>query len=103
MKREHSTNRESTAKPARVDKTLEWLTISRDSWKEKTKEIKTKLKITKLALKRAREHRDKFETEFKEERRNIKKQLNQKDAEIAILKNKLERATQEAENLKKKK
>ena len=98
MNSKHSNDKESTEKPIRVDKTLQWLETSRDSWKEKTKESKTKLKITTLALKRAREHRDQLE----EERHSIQKHLDQKDKEIAMLKRKLEQSTQEIETLKKK-
>ena len=44
--------------PERVDKALEWLKISRDSWKAKAREAKLKLKKQTLAVKRAREERD---------------------------------------------
>lgn len=84
--------------PARLDKTLSWLKVSRDSWKEKTRESKTKLKIATLAVKRARESRDEIEKELY----NRQKQLDQKDAEISMLKKKLEQAAQEVESLKKK-
>jgi len=82
----------------RPDKTLDWLRTSRDSWREKTKECKTKLKIATLGIKRARESRDEIEKEL----HNTQKQLDQKDIEIAMLKNKLEQMTQEVEILKKK-
>lgn len=98
MNRRRSNDNESTEKPTRVDKTLQWLTISRDSWKEKTKESKAKLKITTLALKRAREHRDQLDKEY----HVIQKRIDQKDSEIAILKSKLEQSAQEIELLKKK-
>jgi hypothetical protein len=103
VNKKHSDDKESTGTPIRVDKTLTWLRASRDSWKEKTKESKTKLKIATLGLKRVREERDKIETEFKEDRCNIQQQLDQKDTEIVLLKNQLEQATREIENLKKKK
>jgi hypothetical protein len=103
MNRERLNDRESVEKPTRIDKTLQWLAISRDSWKEKTKESKTKLKIATLALKRAREHRDQFEAELEEKCRSNQKQLDQKDDEIAMLKNKLEQAIEEIDILKKKK
>lgn len=102
MNRENSNDKDSTEKPVRLDKTLEWFRISRDSWKEKTKESKTKLKIATLGLKRARENRDEIEEKFKKELGDIQKQLDQKDAEIAMLKNKLKQTAQEVENLKKK-
>jgi len=84
--------------PARPDKTLDWLRGSRDVWKEKTKESKTKLKMATLGIKRARESRD----EIKKELHHTHKQLEQKDAEIAILKKKLEETIQEVGLLKKK-
>ena len=84
--------------PARLDKTLSWLKVSRDSWKEKTRESKTKLKIATLATKRARESRNEIEKELHDRQ----KLLDQKDAEIAMLKKKLEQAAQEVESLKKK-
>lgn len=84
--------------PTRLDKTLSWLKVSRDSWKEKTRESKTKLKIATLGIKRARESRNEIEKELYKSQ----KQVDQKDAEIAILKKKLEQATQEVEILKKK-
>lgn len=84
--------------PTRLDKTLSWLKVSRDSWKEKTKESKEKLKIATLGIKRARESRD----EMKKELHNKQQQLDQQDAEIAMLKKKLEQATEEVETLKKK-
>jgi chromosome segregation ATPase len=93
-----SNNKDFTETPTRLDKTLSWLKISRNSWKEKTRESKTKLKIATLGIKRARESRDEIEKELHDRQ----KQLDQKDAEIAMLKNKLEQATQEVETLKKK-
>ena len=38
-------DKDFTEMPKRPDKTLSWLKVSRDSWKEKTRETKTKLKI----------------------------------------------------------
>jgi arginine utilization protein RocB len=88
--------------PVRIDKTLQWLDESRNAWKQKTQESKAKLKTTTLALKRAREDRDKHEEKFKKERCNIRKKLHQKDIEIATLKQQLEQAHKEVEDLKKK-
>lgn len=98
MSRANSNNKGPTVMPARLDKTLDWLRVSRDSWKEKTRESKTKLKIATLGIKRARESRDEIEKEL----HNKQQQLDQKDDEIAILKKKLEQMTQEVETLKKK-
>jgi hypothetical protein len=94
----NSNDKDFTETSIRLDKTLSWLKVSRDSWKEKTKESKTKLKIATLGIKRARESRDEIEKEL----HNRQKQLDQKDVEISILKKKLEQATQEVETLKKK-
>lgn len=93
-----SNDKDCTETPARLDKTLSWLKVSRDSWKEKTKESKAKLKIATLGIKRARESRDEIEKEL----HNKQKQLDQKDVEIATLKKQLEQATQEVVTLKKK-
>ena len=101
-KKRSSDDKDPIEKAARVDKTLQWLRISRDSWKEKTQESKAKLKIATLGLKRAREARDETEKMSQEQLCNIQKQLAQKDAEIALLKNKLEHTTQELDVLKKK-
>lgn len=91
--------------PARIDKTLEWLEESRDSWKEKAKVAKDDLKKKKLALKRARNGRDLLQEELSKEKTvhyRVREQLNQKDAEIAELKIQLEKQTQEMEEFKKK-
>jgi len=63
----------------------------------------SRLKTTTLALKRAREDRDKHTEKFKKERRNDRARLRQKDVEIAVLKQQLEQAHEEVEALKKKK
>jgi chromosome segregation ATPase len=93
-----SNDKDFTETPTRLDKTLSWLKLSRDCWKEKTRESKTKLKIATLGIKRARESRDEIEKEL----HSRQKQLDQKDVEISILKKKLEQAAQEVETLKKK-
>jgi hypothetical protein len=93
-----SNDKAFTEAPTRLDKTLSWLKVSRDSWKEKTKESKVKLKIATLGIKRARESRDEIEKELHRKQ----KQLDQKDAEIAMLTKKLDQVTQEVETLKKK-
>jgi hypothetical protein len=87
----------------RIDKTLHWLEKSRGSWKQKTQESKTKLKITTLALKRAKEGRDKRTEKLENFFCDTQKQLHQKDVEITLLQKQLERAHQEIEDLKKKK
>jgi hypothetical protein len=108
VNKEHLNAKESKANanvatPTRIDKTLHWLEESRGSWKQKTQATKVKLKTTTLALKRAREERDKWTEKVKIERHNTRKQLHQKDTEIALLKRQLEQAHQEVEDLKKNK
>jgi len=91
--------------PARIDKTLEWLEESRDSWKEKAKVAKDSLKKRTLAVKRARDGRDLLEEELSKEKTahcQAREQLSQKDAEITELKTQLEKRTREAEEFKKK-
>ena len=88
-----SHDKDFTEMPIRLDKTLSWLKASRDSWKEKARESKAKLKIATLGIKRARDGRNEIEKEI----HNRQNQLDQKDAEIAVLKNKLEQATREVE------
>ena len=91
--------------PARIDKTLEWLEESRDSWKKKARTAKDDLKKKKLAVKRARSGRDLIQEELSKEKTahyRAREQLSQKDAEIAELKAQLEKRTQEVEEFKKK-
>ena len=98
-----SIEKTTVAPPPRIDKTLRWLDESRNSWKQKTQASKAKLKTTTLALKRAREDRDKHTEKFTKELRNNRERLRQKDIEIVILKQQLEQAHKELEDLKKKK
>jgi len=93
---------ESLKLPHRVDKTLQWLEKSRNSWKEKTKETKEELKKKKLAVRRARENRDLLQEELWGERRKCQEALTKKDAEIAELKAQLAKVNQQVEDLKKK-
>ena len=46
--------------PKRIDKTLAWLTDSRNKWKDKCLETKLNLKRQVLATKRARESREEW-------------------------------------------
>jgi hypothetical protein len=89
----------------RPDKTLQWLEESRDSWKGKTKETKNDLKKQRLAVKRARSGRDLLHEELSKEKAahyRTREELSQKDIEISELKTQLEKATQQVEELKKK-
>jgi chromosome segregation ATPase len=95
---------QGTVKP-RLNKKVDWLSVSRDSWKEKTKEAKDELKIKNLAVKRARESREDFKNKFAQEEQKLieaKKLLVMKDLEIVELKKQLEGASKEVSNLKKK-
>jgi hypothetical protein len=90
---------------SRPDKTLQWLEESRDSWKEKTKVTKDDLKKQRLAVKRAISGRDLLHEELSKEKTahyRAREELSQKDVEIAALKAQLEKATQQVEELKKK-
>lgn len=91
--------------PLRLDKTLQWLEESRDSWKEKTKATKDSLKKQKLAVKRAREGRESLHYELTKEKEShcrSQEELSQRNAEVAKLKVQLEEANQQIELLKKK-
>jgi hypothetical protein len=91
--------------PARIDKTLEWLEESRDSWKKKAKVAKDSLKKRTLAVKRARDGRDLLQEELSKEKTahyRAREELSQKDSEIAELKAQLEKSTKEVEEFKKK-
>ena len=95
-------NTKTSEQPVRVDKALEWFEKSRDSWKEKAKDAKDSLKKQKLAVKRARVHREELRKELLQEKtahHEALEQLSQKDTEIEELKVRLEKAEL---NLKKK-
>lgn len=96
------TNKESVPLPIRVDKTLEWLEISRDSWKEKAKVAKTELKKKTFAVKRARDDRAQAQQELKESRLQIQRELKEREREIAELKAQLTQVGQQLEDFKKK-
>jgi chromosome segregation ATPase len=91
--------------PERIDKALNWLGISRDSWKGKAKTAKEELKKRTLAAKRARESRDEYKQRFEEaeEARYVnQEELNQKTIDIERLEKQLTEARSEIEELKKK-
>ena len=91
--------------PKRVDKTLQWLEKSRDTWKEKAIETKASLKKQKLAVKRARGGRDLFKKGLLEKTNkleNTQKELKEKELEIAKLKAELEKTNKEVVEVKKK-
>ena len=96
---------ESKKLPPRVDKKLQWLEESRDSWKDKTIESKYELQKQKTAVQRARKTRDSLQEELSKEKTahyRDREELNQKDLEIMQLKEQLEKAGQQIEEFKKK-
>jgi hypothetical protein len=91
--------------PERVDKALEWLKLSRDSWKAKAKEAKLKLKKQTLAVKRAREERDRLKCHLElndaSEMHDIPK-AKELELENESLKQELAEARRQLEDSKKK-
>ena len=55
--------------PTRVDKVLQWLEESRDSWKKKIITSKYELKKQKTAVRRARKSRDLLHEEWPKEKK----------------------------------
>lgn len=102
MHRSSSESLESQNPPSRPDKTLLWLEKSRNSWREKAKSTKEELKKKTLAVKRARETRDRFYEELKQERCKNQEVLSQKEIELQELRDYLAKANQQIEDLKKK-
>lgn len=91
--------------PERIDKTLDWLETSRDSWKNKAQIAKEELKKRTLAVKRARESRDEYKEQLEqseESRRTYQEELDQKASKIERLEKQLTEAQREIEELKKK-
>lgn len=91
--------------PVRIDKTLNWLEKSRNSWKEKTTTSKYELQKQKIAVKRARKGRDLLHEELSEEKAahcKTQSELIQKEAEIVECKAQLQKANQQVEEFKKK-
>jgi chromosome segregation ATPase len=91
--------------PDRIDKTLNWLEKSRDSWRDKTKIAKDKLKKKTLAVKRARETRDEYKELLEQQEKAYRASqdlLEQKNLEIIQLQKQLAEAQVQVEELKKK-
>lgn len=92
--------------PERIDKTLNWLETSRDSWRDKTKATKAELKKKTLAIKRARESRDEYKGLLEKQERAFHESqdiLEQKNLEIIQLQKQLAQAQEQIEEFKKKK
>jgi chromosome segregation ATPase len=91
--------------PLRPDKTIDWLSTSRDDWKEKTLATKAELKVAKQAQKRAQVSRKQWKEhckELKEGQAQQEAMLKKKENEIAELEAKIIHLKQENEELKKK-
>jgi chromosome segregation ATPase len=104
MKRSSRPEYEPGCQP-RIDKAMQWLETSRDTWKEKAKESKGELNKKKLAVKRARESRDALGHQLVEAQRvhqEVQKALEQKEKEAVALREQLEAAHQQILELKKK-
>lgn len=84
-------NQTSKFTSGRIDKTIEWLNLSRDTWKEKCLEAKLQLKRQNLATKRAREGR-----------LLLKSELKRLQDHIAVLEAKLEDREKHLHDIKKK-
>jgi hypothetical protein len=82
---------QSKGPSGRIDKTIEWLNQSRNSWKEKCLEAKLQLKRQNLATKRAREGRI-----------ILKSELKKLQEHITALEAKLENQEQHLHDIKKK-
>jgi len=105
MDNNSSNKNDQSSLPKRVDKALDWLSESRDRWKEKAKKAKLELKKKTLAVKRARENRDHFKGEVSEYEKDLgryKEQIKENDKEIEQLKIELAKAKQQVETEKKK-
>lgn len=88
--------------PARPDKTIDWLSKSRDDWKGKTQMTKAELKVAKQAQKRARESRQEWKAECQRLEKEQTKLLEEKSEEITSLKIKVQELEHENTDLKKK-
>lgn len=91
--------------PERIDKTLNWLETSRDSWKNKAKVAKEELKKRTLAVKRVRGSRDEYQEKLKQAEEALRihqEKLDQKTIEMEKLEKQLTETRNEMEALKKK-
>ena len=80
--------------PTRIDKTLEWLTQSRDAWKEKCKITKLSLKRQTFAIKRLKDSRDRWKlsciqlkhklSQSKETILNLQQQIQKLESQIEM-------------------
>ena len=91
--------------PTRLDKALEWLTLSRDTWKEKCKETKLLLKRQTFAVKRLKEGRNAWRLssiQYKQDLFQSKKNISALRQQVQELESQVEILRNEAIDLKKK-
>jgi chromosome segregation ATPase len=93
---------ESKNFPARPDKTINWLSKSRDEWKGKTQTTKAELKVAKQAQKRARQSREEWRAQCQELEKQQSMLLAEKSKEIENLEIKVQELEHENADLKKK-
>jgi len=96
------TSEESKNFPVRPDKTIDWLSKSRDDWKSKTQTTKAELKVAKQAQKRARQSRQEWRAQYRQLEKEQTNLLAEKSEEITNLKTKVQELEHENANLKKK-
>ena len=82
--------------PVRIDKTLEWLTRSRDKWKDKCKETKLLLKRQTFASKRLKEGRDSWRLSSIQ----LKYELSQSKVTISALHQHIQKLESQVESLR---
>jgi len=92
--------------PKRIDKALEWLTESRDKWKEKCTDTKLRLKRQNFLVKRIKQSRDEWKLRhirLKQDLIQEKQIIASLQRQIEELESQIERTDFELRELKKKK
>lgn len=80
--------------PFRVDKTLAWLSDSRNKWREKCKTTKLQLKRQTFAIKRVKEGREFWKRASSE----LKQEIIQHKQKISTLQQRIDELESQAEN-----
>ena len=70
----------------RIDNKVVWLTTSRDAWRDKCAKSKQELKISKVAIKRARSSREQYKLENKQLKDELELIKNKYESHMAELK-----------------
>lgn len=83
--------------PTRIDKTLEWLTLSRNIWKKKCKETKLLLKRQTFTVKRLKSNRN----DWRLSSINLKQELSKSEEKNSILQQRIDALESQIENYKK--